>query len=228
MQDGVTRTLVKTGTSALELRELPIPALGPYDALVKTELTTVCGSDIHFLDDYPMPRGAEFVAMGHEGVGTVAAVGERVTAFAPGDRVAACCVYGCGQWGNCQQGNIPLCETFGKVPGMTNALAGCQGDYFVVPHAQINMTRIPDGVSDEVALLAGDVMATAYAAIERADVAWGDAVAVFALGPVGLCAGAGARSRGAGLVIGVEGVPERAELARQLGADVVLAPEGAA
>jgi alcohol dehydrogenase len=221
------RTLVKTAVGHSEMRELPRPPIGPADVLVKTTLTTVCGSDIHFLDDYPMPRGAEFVPMGHEGVGIVVAAGEDVRTISEGDRIASCCVYGCGTCANCQRGNIPLCLTYGKLPGMSNALAGCQGEYFVVPHADLNAAVVPDGISDEEALLAGDVMSTGYAAIERTGLEWGDSVAVFALGPVGLCAIAAARSRGAGLVIGVDSVPERAALGLKLGADVVFGPDEA-
>jgi alcohol dehydrogenase len=231
MSTGVTgvtnRTWSKVGMSALELREAPVPVPGPDQAVLRTRLATVCGSDLHFLHEFPMPRGVGQVAMGHEAVGTVAAVGEQVRGFAVGDRVVASCVVGCGECANCLRGQLQICLTLGQVPGISNALGGCQGDYFVVPHASINMAKVPAGLSDEHAILAGDVFSTGFAAVERAGVRTGDTVAVFAQGPVGLCATAGARLHGAGLVVAVEGVPERAEFARRLGANLVLEPPGA-
>ena len=220
-------TLVKTGMGTLELREIPLPELGPNDVLVRTRLATVCGSDIHFLDEYPMPSGRDALPMGHEGLGVVAAAGSAVRTLAEGDRVVASCVYGCGRCDNCQHGHLQLCTVFGKIPGITNGLAGCQGEYFVVREADLNAARVPDELPDEAAILAGDIMSTGFGAVERGGVSTGDTVAIFAQGPVGLCATAGARIRGAGLIIAVEGIPERAEMARRLGANVVVGPEGA-
>lgn len=224
----VNRTWMKTGMGTLEIRESAVPEPGPDEAVLRTQLATVCGSDLHFLHDFPMPRGVEQVAMGHEAVGTVAALGERVRGFAIGDRVVASCVVGCGECANCLRGQLQTCLTLGRIPGISNALAGCQGDYFVVPRATINMAPVPESLSDEQAILAGDVFSTGFSAVERAQLETGDTVAVFAQGPVGLCATAGARLHSAGLIIAVEGVPERAELARKLGANTVVDPEGAA
>lgn len=224
----VNRTWTKTGPGTLEIRENAVPEPGPDDAVLRTRLATVCGSDLHFLHDFPLPRGVEQVAMGHEAVGTVAALGERVRGFTVGDRVVASCVVGCGECANCLRGQLQTCLTLGRIPGISNALAGCQGDYYVVPRATINMATVPESLSDEQAILAGDVFSTGFSAVERAQLETGDSVAVFAQGPVGLCATAGARLHGAGLIIAVEGVPERADLARKLGANTVIDPEGAA
>lgn len=226
-EHAVNVTWSKVGMGRLEAREGPVPVPGPDQAVLRTRLATVCGSDLHFLHDFPMPRGVEQVPMGHEAVGTVAALGEQVRGFAVGDRVVASCVVGCGECANCLRGHMEVCLTLGKVPGISNALGGCQGDYFVVPRAGINMARVPAGLSDERAILAGDVLSTGLAAVERGEVRTGDTVAVFAQGPVGLCATAGARLHGAGLVIAVEGVAERGELARRLGANLVIEPDGA-
>ena len=220
-------TCVKIGKGRLEVRELPVPEPGPGDVVVRTRLSTVCGSDVHFLDDFPMPPGVAAAPMGHEAAGVVAAAGSAVRTLAEGDRVVASCVYGCGWCANCQSGAFPTCLTYGRIPGITNALGGCQGEYFLVPQADLNAARVPDALSDEAAILAGDVMSTGFGAVERGGVGVGDTVAIFAQGPVGLCATAGARARGAGLVIAVEGVPERAEMARRLGANVVVPPEAA-
>jgi threonine dehydrogenase-like Zn-dependent dehydrogenase len=223
---------IKTAVGKVEMMDIPIPTPGPEEIVVKTTLATVCGSDMHFLDEGPTellvvlyPQLAGFLVglpglpMGHEGVGTVHAVGEGVTRFQPGDRVCASCNTGCGKCRQCQTGDYTSCTGGGRV------LFGTQGEYFVVPFADINATKVPDEVSDEHAVLATDIMSTGFAAIERAEMNIGDTVAIFAQGPVGLCATAGARARGAGLVITVESVPERMEMSKKFGANVVINPK---
>lgn len=222
-----SRTCVKLDTGRLDVRDIEIPEPGPGDAIVRTTLATICGSDLHFLDEFPMPRGATYVPMGHEAVGVVHALGPGVSGFKVGDRVVASCLYGCGMCANCQRGQVALCLTFGTLPGITNALAGCQGEYFRVPHATLNMARVPEDLTDEQAILAGDVLSTGFGAVERAEVSTGDVVVIFGQGPVGLCATVASRRRGAGLIIAVERVPERAAMAQRLGATLVVPPEEA-
>ncbi len=210
---------VKTGQHQVAMQTLPLPdEPGPNQALIRTTLATICGSDIHIVDEMPVPPG---VPMGHEAVGIVEAVGAGVTAFKAGDRVAVSCFACCGFCAQCQRGDHQLCETYGA-PG--NLLFGGQGEYFLVNGAQTSMARIPDALSDEDVIFTTDIMSTGFAAIERAGVAAGDTVAIFAQGPVGLCATAAARTMGAGTIVAVESIPERAEMARRLGADVVLEP----
>jgi threonine dehydrogenase-like Zn-dependent dehydrogenase len=103
-----------------------------------------------------------------------------------------------------------------------NTIDGCQAEYVLVPDAQANLAKIPDGLADEEVLLCPDIMSTGFSAAERGHVRLGDSVVVFAQGPIGLCATAGARLAGASLVIGVDSVPRRLEFARRMGADVVL------
>jgi alcohol dehydrogenase len=222
-----SRTCVKLDTGRLAFRTIEIPEPGPGEAIVRTTLATVCGSDIHFLDEFPMPRGVAYVPMGHEAVGIVHALGPGVTSFKVGDRVVASCLYGCGTCANCQRGEIALCLTFGTIPGITNALTGCQGEFYRVPNADLNMARVPDGLTDEQAILVGDVMSTGFAAVERAGVATGDVVVILGQGPVGLCATAASRLHGAGLIIAVERVPERMAMAQRLGATLAIPPEAA-
>lgn len=220
-----SQTCVRLADGGLAMREIDVPEPGPRDVLLRTRLATICGSDIHFLRDFPMPRGAEYIAMGHEAVGEVLAAGDEVRTVAVGDRVVPSCLVGCGRCESCLRGRIALCATHGgKLPGMANALAGLQGEVFAVPDADVNVARVPDTLSDEQAILAGDVMSTGFGAVERAGLESGDTVAVIAQGPVGLCATAGARILGAGLVIAVEGVRARQEMARRLGANAVVAP----
>jgi threonine dehydrogenase-like Zn-dependent dehydrogenase len=212
---------VKADTGRVALERVPIPSPGPGQALVRTRLATICGSDVHIVDELPIAAGTP---MGHEAVAEVVDAGDGVTGFRTGDRVIASCLYGCGTCARCQEGSTQVCERF-NAP--LNLLFGCQGEYYLVPNADVNMANVPDDVDDEAALLVTDVMSTGFGAIESAELRFGDTVAVFAQGPVGLCVTAAARSRGAGLVIAVEGVPARAAMAKRLGADVVVEPANA-
>jgi threonine dehydrogenase-like Zn-dependent dehydrogenase len=92
----------------------------------------------------------------------------------------------------------------------------------LVPNAQANIAKIPAGLEDEDVLLCPDIMSTGFSASARGGVRLGDAVAIFAQGPIGLCATAGARLAGASLVIGVDSLPKRLEFAKRMGADVVI------
>jgi alcohol dehydrogenase len=209
------------GTVALTTFDVPDP--GPGQVLVRTSLTTICGSDIHIVDEIPaVPVGTP---MGHEAVGIIEAVGEGVERFRVGDRVVSSCLLSCGGCERCQDGEPNVCSTFAAP---MNLLFGAQSDLFLVPAADHSMTLIPEGVSDKQAIFAADILSTGLGALERARVRRGDTVAIFAQGPVGLCATLGAKFLGADPVIVVEGLPERVAMARRFGADVVVAPEHAA
>ncbi len=215
-------TCVKTGERSVAMQQLPLPDQpGPGQALVRTTLSTICGSDIHLVDELPIPAG---VPMGHEATGVVEAVGAGVTAIKAGDRVVTSCLLCCGYCERCQEGNEQVCQTF-NAPG--NLLFGAQGEYFLVNGAQTSIAKIPDDLEDEQVLFVTDIMSTGFGAIERAEIRAGDSVAVFAQGPVGLCATAAARTLGAGLVIGVESIPERVEMSKRMGADAVVEPANA-
>jgi len=219
---------VKTDLGKVEVVDLPKPKAGPGEIVVRTTMTTLCGTDMHFLDEFPndvlgglfpgvlLPQG---LPMGHEGVGIVEEVGPGVTRFREGDRVVASCLVGCGRCQECLRGETNICTGGGRV------LFGCQAEYFVVPKADVNATKVPEGVADEMALLASDIMSTGFGAIERAGIRAGDSVAIFAQGPVGLCATAAARALGAGLIVTVESIPERMEMSKRLGANVVINPK---
>lgn len=212
---------IKAETGVVAMRHVQLPPLAPGQALLKMRLATICGSDIHIVDEIPLPAGTP---MGHEAVAEVIDAGDGVTSVKQGDRVVASCLYGCGTCPRCQNGETQLCERYGAP---FNLLLGCQGEYYVVPSADLNVARIPDDLDDEGALFVTDVMSTGFAAIENAELRFGDSVAIFAQGPVGLCATAAARTRGAGFIIAVESIPARVAMAKRLGADVVVAPGGA-
>jgi threonine dehydrogenase-like Zn-dependent dehydrogenase len=202
------------------LQTIPYPSdPGPGQALVRTTLSMICGSDIHIVDELEaIPAGTP---MGHEAIGVVEAVGDGVSAFKAGDRVAVSCLLSCGECAACKRGEGQVCETL-AAPG--NLLFGAQGEYFLVNGAQHSMARVSDGLEDEQVLFVTDIMSTGFGAIERANIQQRDTVAIFAQGPVGLCATAAARTLGAGTVVAVESIPERAAMARKMGAEVVFEP----
>jgi threonine dehydrogenase-like Zn-dependent dehydrogenase len=210
---------VKVGERNVAMADIPYPDQpGPGQALIRTTLSTICGSDIHVVDELPVPAG---VPMGHEAVGIVEAVGAGVTRFQAGDRVVTSCLLCCGVCSRCQDGNQQICETF-NAPG--NLLFGAQGEYFLVNGAQTSLAKVPDDLDDDQVLFVTDIMSTGFGAIERAGIRTGDTVAIFAQGPVGLCATVAARTLGAGLIVAVEGIPARQEMSRRMGADIVLEP----
>src|ERR687890_175517 len=103
-----------------------------------------------------------------------------------------------------------------------NTIDGCQAEYVRVPDAMANLAPVPDGLTDEQVLMCPDIMSTGFAGAESGCIRIGDSVAVFAQGAVGLCATAGAKLSGATTIIGVDSVPARLEMARQLGADHIV------
>jgi alcohol dehydrogenase len=220
------KAAIKPTNGKVEIVDIPIPEPGPGEIVIKTSMATVCGSDMHFVDEFPNEMlGALFpgphvtpggLAMGHEGAGTVHSVGQGVARVKEGDRVLSSCLVGCGSCHECMKVDFSTCTGGGRV------LFGCQAEYFLAPFADGNVAKVPDEVSDEHAILATDIMSTGFGALERAGAGFGDTVAVFAQGPVGLCATAGARARGAGLIIAVDAVPERLEMSKKFGANVTI------
>ncbi|AXE32921.1 NAD(P)-dependent alcohol dehydrogenase [Chromobacterium phragmitis] len=211
----------------IELREKPIPAVGPGDALVRITTTTICGTDVHILKgEYPVASG---LTIGHEPVGVIEKLGADVKGYREGLRVIAGAIcpsftsYGCQDGYPSQDGG---CECHGYKPmggwRFGNTIDGTQAEYVLVPDAQANLAPIPDGLSDEQVLMCPDIMSTGFAGAEAANIKIGDVVAVFAQGPIGLCAVAGARLRGASCIIAVDGIDDRLAISRRLGADVTL------
>jgi threonine dehydrogenase-like Zn-dependent dehydrogenase len=222
------RAAVFRGRNRIELAELPRPEPGPGEALLEVTLTTICGTDVHILrGEYPVREG---LVVGHEPVGRIAALGPGVRGYTIGQRVLAGAITPCGQCRACLSGHGAQCghgQTGSTAIGgwrFGNTIHGCQAEYVVVPDAQANLAPIPDDLTDEDVLLCPDILSTGFSGAERGGVRIGDAVVVFAQGPIGLCATAGARLSGAALVIGVDTNPARLAVARQMGADVVLNP----
>jgi alcohol dehydrogenase len=220
------RAAVFERQGVIKLREVPKPRPGLGEALIRVTLTTICGTDVHILrGEYPVRAG---LVVGHEPVGVVEEVGPGVVGYEPGDRVIVGAITPCGQCRACLSGASSQCSHMGEgceaIGGWRfgNTIDGCQAEYVLVPNAQVNLAKIPVGLRDDDVVLCPDIMSTGFSASERAGVRLGDAVAVFAQGPIGLCATAGAKMSGASLVIGIDKVPARLEMAKRMGADVVL------
>jgi 2-desacetyl-2-hydroxyethyl bacteriochlorophyllide A dehydrogenase len=196
------------------------------DAIVRVEATGVCGSDLHIYHGrVSIEQG---FTLGHEFVGTVTAAGDGVTQVAEGDRVLGCYCSACGNCFFCRRGDFHNCDE-GRIFGhgkTLGSLQGAQAELVLVPHANLTLRRVPEGMSDDVALFAGDVMGTGWHAVDQAELRPGDSVAVLGLGPVGLCAVQAAKAAGAAKVIAIDTVADRLALAESFGAEAVHLTEG--
>ncbi len=218
----------------IELADKPIPDVGPNDALVRITTTTICGTDVHILKgEYPVAKG---LTVGHEPVGVIEKLGSAVVGYTEGQRVIAGAI--CPNFNSyAAQDGVPSqdgsylaasgrcgCHGYKATAGWRfgNLIDGTQAEYVLVPDAQANLAPIPDGLTDEQVLMCPDIMSTGFKGAENANIRIGDTVVVFAQGPIGLCATAGARLLGATTIIAVDSNEHRLGIARQLGADVTL------
>jgi alcohol dehydrogenase len=209
------------------LESKPVPEVGPLDALLKITTTTICGTDVHILrGEYPVNRG---LTIGHEPVGIIEKLGSAVTGYEEGQRVIAGAITPSGHSSAClcgqhSQDGAGTRHGFRPLGGWRfgNTIDGCQAEYVLVPDAMTNLAPVPPGLTDEQVLMCPDIMSTGFAGAESGGVKIGDTVAVFAQGPIGLCAAAGARLMGATTVIGVDTVQERLTMSRSLGTDHVI------
>jgi 2-desacetyl-2-hydroxyethyl bacteriochlorophyllide A dehydrogenase len=196
------RTVLATGAGTVEVVDVPEPELtGPDGVLVQVEAAAICGSDLHFYDGdlpfYPL-------SIGHEAIGRVVEAGPDVRRFAVGDRVLVASVTGCGTCTGCATLDPIRCVHGPRIFG-TGDLAGAQAELLAVPAADFQLLAIPEGMSDEAALLLTDNLATGWAASEGA----ATTVVVLGLGAVGLCAYRSAVARGATTVLGFDPVAGR-------------------
>jgi 2-desacetyl-2-hydroxyethyl bacteriochlorophyllide A dehydrogenase len=188
------------------------------DAIVAVEATGVCGSDLHIY--HGRVQMAPGFTLGHEFVGTVLEAGADVTRVAEGDRVLGCYCSACGECFFCRRGDFHKCDK-GRVFGhgeVLGDLQGAQADRVLVPNADLTLRKVPDGMTSDDALFAGDVMGTGYHAVHESELEEGATLAVLGLGPVGLCAVQAATALGAGQVIAVDSVADRLEMAKSFGA----------
>ena len=218
----------------IELADKPIPDVGPNDALVRITTTTICGTDVHILKgEYPVAKG---LTVGHEPVGVIEKLGSAVQGYTEGQRVIAGAIcpnfnsYAAQDGAPSQDGSYLVaqglcgCHGYKATAGWRfgNLIDGTQAEYVLVPDAQANLAPIPDGLTDEQVLMCPDIMSTGFKGAENATIRIGDTVVVFAQGPIGLCATAGARLLGATTIIAVDGNDHRLGIAKKMGADVTL------
>ena len=213
------------GANDIRVEEVNRPHAGVGEAVIRVTLTTICGTDLHILrGEYPVKPG---LIIGHEPVGVIEELGLGVTGYEIGERVLVGAITPCGQCRACLSGHLSQCGHGDDTLAMGgwrfgNTLNGAQAEYLLVPSAQANLAKIPDGVTDEQVVLLADIASTGFAGAESGGIKIGDTVVVFAQGPIGLCATVGAKLMGATLIIGVDGDERRLEMARKMGADITL------
>jgi 2-desacetyl-2-hydroxyethyl bacteriochlorophyllide A dehydrogenase len=213
-------TFQAPGEVAVE--DVPEPELAaPDDAIVQIDASGICGSDLHIYHGrVPVEPG---FTIGHEFVGTILAAGPQFERAAVGERVLGCFHTACATCTPCIRGDYHRCahgRTFGHGSKLGD-LQGAQAERLLVPRANLTLRRVPENMSDDVALFAGDVLGTGYHAIAHAGMRAGDTAAVLGLGPVGLCAIQAARAAGATRVFAIDTVSERLDMARRFGATPV-------
>ena len=219
------RATVFHGVGDIRVEEVPRPKPGAGEALIRVTTTTICGTDLHIVrGEYPVRPG---LVIGHEPVGVIAELGSGVSGYAVGDRVLVGAITPCGQCLACLSGHHSQCGHGGTCEALGgwrfgNTIDGAQAEYLLVPNAQANMAKVPDELTDQQVVLLADIASTGISGAESGNVTLGDKVAVFAQGPIGICASIGARLLGASLVIGVDGDDHRLAMAKKMGVDVVL------
>jgi alcohol dehydrogenase len=222
------RAVVFAGDGAVRVESVAEPELeAPTDAIVRVRRTAVCGTDLHLVaHGHDLPVGT---VLGHEFVGSVVAAGDGVRSHAVGDVVAGADFTACGHCWWCRRGDHWECadrQFFGTGLAYGPALAGAQAELVRVPFADIALRGVPAGVGLDAAVFLGDTLATGYAAVRRAGLRPGDTTVVVGGGPVGQLTSLVAQACGAGIVVVVEPVAARRELAGTEGA-LTAEPDGA-
>src|SRR6187399_692160 len=216
------------GANDIRVEEVARPYAGVGEAVIRVTLTTICGTDLHIVrGEYAVKPG---LVIGHEPVGIIEELGPGVTGYEVGDRVLVGAITPCGQCRACLSGHLSQCghgDGYEAIGGWRfgNTINGAQAEYLLVPNAQANLAKIPDDLTDEQVVLLADIASTGLSGAESANIRIGDTVIVFAQGPIGLCATAGARLMGASFIIGVDSDPVRIEMSKRMGAHIVLDPK---
>jgi threonine dehydrogenase-like Zn-dependent dehydrogenase len=226
------KAVVFHGIGDIRLDEVEEPNIEkPTDAVVRLSASAICGTDLHMIRG-TMPGMKPGTILGHEGVGYVESLGDDVRNFNVGDRVVICSTIACGNCVYCRSGYHSQCNdanpngpaagtAFFGGPAMTGPFHGMQAEKVRVPFAHVGMVKVPEGVTDEQAILVSDIFPTGYFGAELAEIKNGDTVAVFGCGPVGLFAIASAKLLGAGRVFAIDCHEDRLDLARTQGAEVI-------
>jgi threonine dehydrogenase-like Zn-dependent dehydrogenase len=215
------KAVVFKGKGRIAVEEVTKPTAGPGEAVIRITTTTICGTDVHIVrGEYPVRPG---LILGHEPVGVIDQLGPGLEEiYAIGQRVIVGAITPCGQCFYCLNGVHSQCG--GGIGGWRfgNTINGAWAEYLLVPDARANLAPIPADLADEDVVLCPDIFSTGLSGAESGKIRVGDSVAVFAQGPIGLCATLGAKLKGASLIIGIDSNAQRLEAARRFGANVTL------
>ena len=217
------KAVVFHGVNDIRVEEVARPRPKAGEAVIRITVTTICGTDVHIVKgEYPVRPG---LILGHEPVGVIEELGEGLEGeYTVGQRVIVGAITPCGQCFYCLNGVHSQCH--GALGGWRfgNTINGAWAEYLLVPDARANLAVVPDELTDEDVLMLPDIASTGISGAESGNVRTGDSVAIFAQGPIGLCATVGARLRGAGLIIAVDPTRERREMALKFGASIAIDP----
>lgn len=217
------KAVVFKAKDRIAVEEVPKPTARAGEAVIRITTTTICGTDVHIVrGEYPVKPG---LILGHEPVGVIEELGAGLEPYyAIGQRVIVGAITPCGQCFYCLNGVHSQCG--GGIGGWRfgNTINGAWAEYLLVPDARANLAPIPEDLADEDVVLCPDIFSTGLSGAESGNIKVGDSVAVFAQGPIGLCATVGARLKGASLIIGIDSNAGRLDAARKFGADVTLDP----
>jgi alcohol dehydrogenase len=217
------KALVYHGPGEKAWEEAPDPEIiDPTDAIVQVDTTTICGTDLHILKG-DVPAVTDGRILGHEGVGTITEVGQAVSKLSVGDRVIISCITSCGSCSYCHQQLPAHCLDDEGTSGIGwifgHLIDGTQADYVRVPFAESSLHKLPEGVSDEAALMLSDILPTGFEiGVRNGRVKPGDVVAVIGAGPVGLAAMMTAGLYGASRIIAIDLDGNRIQQAKGFGA----------
>ena len=216
------RAYAYVGPGRFELLDKPRPELrDSRDAIVRVTLGSICTSDLH-IKHGSVPRAVPGVTVGHEMVGVVERVGDRVASVRPGDRVAVNVETFCGECFFCRHGYVNNCTDPDGGWALGCRIDGGQAEYVRVPHADQGLTPIPDTVSDEQALFVGDILATGFWAARISEIGPEDTVLVIGAGPTGVCTLLCAMLKRPRRIIVCEKSPERMRFVREHYPDVLV------
>jgi alcohol dehydrogenase len=217
------KAVVFRGINDLRVEEVARPRPKAGEAVIRITATTICGTDVHIVKgEYPVRPG---LILGHEPVGVIEELGEGLEGeYSRGQRVIVGAITPCGQCFYCLNGVHSQCH--GPLGGWRfgNTINGAWAEYLLVPDARANLAVVPDELTDEQVLMLPDIASTGISGAESGHVRTGDSVAVFAQGPIGLCATVGARLRGAGLIVAVDPLAARRAMALRFGASIAIDP----
>ena len=215
--------IVQTGPASVEVQEGERPSPGPGEVLVRVHTAGICGSDAHA---YKYEGGYDWIAMprimGHEYSGTVAAVGDEVTSFEPGDRIVEEPIHHCGECFQCNNGEEHICQNI-SITGMHTD--GAYAEYTVV-HPQ-HLHRVPDDVPLKDAAITEPMSIATRAVLSRSSVTPGEDVLVEGPGPIGVFTAAVADSLGANVIVSGldQDAHSRLPLVEELGIETINVAE---